>query len=123
MFNNYDYNYLLGKKIAKVEEREEDIIFYTDSEKIYIEKFIPYCCCNVGEYIDDIKFSNNKVNGIITSIEKNIHTDIHYQNTEDVYYGNITFFFENAKISMQVHGEDNGYYGVSFTMPVTIEKI
>ena len=116
-----NYNYLLGKKITKVEEREEDIIFYTDTEKIYIDKFVPYCCCNVGEYIDSIRFSNKKVNGIITSIDKNI------QNVDDgwdtIYRGNITFFFENAKISMQVHGEDNGYYGVSFTMPVYIEEM
>ena len=117
-----NYEYLIGKKITKVEERKEDIIFYTDNEKIYIDKFIPYCCCNVGEYIDNIKFSNDNVNGIITSIEKNID-DIEDYSSEDVYRGNISFFFENAKISMQVHGEDNGYYGVSFTMPVYIEKI
>ena len=43
--------------------------------------------------------------------------------SEIVYKGNVTFYFENGKINMKVHGEDNGYYGVSFTMPVEIYKL
>ena len=116
-----NYKYLIGKKVTRVEEKKDYIIFYTDNEKIYIDKFIPYCCCNVGEYIDNIKFSNKKVNGIITAIKENINK-INNCN-EVVYRGEVTFFFENSKINMKVHGEDNGYYGVSFTMPVYIEKI
>ena len=121
--NNKDYNYLLGKKITKVEEKSGEIIFYTNDEKITINKFEPYCVCNVGEYIDNITFSDSQVNGIITSIETNVKEDEDDDNWDLIYRGNVTFFFENAQINMQVHGEDNGFYGVSFTMPVYIEKI
>lgn len=40
---------------------------------------------------------------------------------DDVEYkGVVTFYFENGKLNMKVHGEDNGCYGVSLTMPVEI---
>lgn len=117
-----DYKSLLGKKIVKIEETETNIYFFTeDNIKLRIEKFEPYCACNVGEYIDDITY-DGVCNGIITNIETNlVGNQNHYYNEEEeiVYKGNITFYFENGKINMNVHGEDNGYYGVTFTMPVT----
>lgn len=122
---NY-YSYLIGKKIKKIETNKDEIIFITDEERIHIERFVPYCCCNVGEYIDEI-FINGNCNGIITDIKpliKEINTDEDYDSFDDtIYRGEVGFFFENGKIDMKVHGEDNGYYGVAFRMPVYIEKI
>lgn len=119
MFKEKDYKYLIGKKINKFEEKKDTIIFYTDSEEIIIDKFVPYCACNVGEYIDEF-IINGTLNGIITNIEENIKYNF-YDSDDIVYKGNVTFYFENGKLNTKVHGEDNGYYGVIFTMPVRIK--
>lgn len=120
------YDYLIGKKIEEIECTVDEIIFITDSEKIHIERFVPYCACNVGEYIDEILVNGN-CNGIITDIKPlikkiNIEEDCDFFD-DTIYRGEVGFFFENGKIDMKVHGEDNGYYGVAFRMPVYIEKI
>lgn len=119
-----DYKYLVGKVINKVEEKENEIIFYTDEEEIAIDKFIPYCACNVGEYIDEISI-NGECNGVITRIEPNINENPEDPDgySEDVYRGEVSFFFEHGFINANVHGEDNGYYGVGFTMPVSVKKV
>jgi len=112
---------MIGKEIKRYLLNDKQIIFYTDDEQITIERFIPYCVCNVGEYIDEIIIDND-IFGTITSI----NTNITYKSREEYdtpYTGEVTFYFENKKINMQVHGEDNGYYGVSFTMPATIERL
>lgn len=118
-----NYKYLIGKKISHIKENETYIYFITDDNlSLRIEKFISYCTCYVGEYIDDISIDGNCC-GIITNIEKNIiGNQGHYYDelNEIVYKGNVTFYFENGKVNMSVHGEDNGYYGVAFTMPVEV---
>ena len=120
-----DYKYLVGKVINKVEETKNEIVFYTDEEEIIIDKFIPYCACNVGEYVDEISI-NGECNGVITKVEPNIDKypeNDAYGYSEDVYRGKVSFFFEHGFINANVHGEDNGYYGVAFNMPVSIRKI
>lgn len=127
---NKDYKYLIGKKINRFDETTDKygvdfINFYTDDEEISICKFEQYCSCYVGEYIDEIDI-DGKCNGIITNIEEHIKGDQEKWYNEangTVYKGDVTFYFENGKINMDVHGEDNGYYGVSFTMPVYITKL
>lgn len=119
-YNNVDY--LIGKIINKFEETESEVIFYTSDEKITIDKFVPYCDCHVGEYIDGIVV-DGYIQGAITKIDKNITDNIDDDYLGLVYKGTVSFFFEHAKINMGVYGKDNGYYGVAFSMPVTIEKI
>lgn len=117
------YKDLIGLFINQIKEDDNYIYFVTNKNySIRIDKFIPYCCCYVGEYIDEITYDGTCC-GIITNIEKDIIGD--YKNWFDsekeiVYKGNITFYFENGKINISVHGEDNGYYGVSFTMPCEV---
>lgn len=115
-----DYNELIGKYIIQIKENEDYIDFITkDNYAIRINKFEPYCACYVGEYIDEISKDGNCF-GTITNIEKNIKKN---NCDEIVYKGNVTFYFENGKLNMNVHGEDNGYYGVEFTMPIEVLKI
>ena len=118
-----NYKYLIGKKISHIKEDETYIYFITDDNlSLRIEKFIPYCSCYVGEYIDDISIDGDCY-GMITNIEKNIIGDQenYYDGIKEIVYkGNVTFYFENGKVNMSVHGEDNGYYGVAFTMPVEV---
>lgn len=113
-------NDLIGKFINRYEETDNYILFYTDSEKISIDKFIPYCACNVGEYVDSFTV-DGEINGAIVDIGENIN-ECDGENGI-VYSGDVSFFFEHGKINMNVHGEDSGYYGVSFCMPVTIDKL
>lgn len=123
MNKELNYKYLIGKYIIKIKEDEDYIYFITkDNYVIRINKFIPYCCCYVGEYIDEIT-RDGTCFGTITNIEENVKGNFeNYYDYEKemVYKGNVTFFFENGKINMEVHGLDNGYYGVNFTMPVEI---
>ena len=80
--------------------------------------------CYVGEYIDEIT-RDGTCFGVITNIEENIKGNFknwYDDDNEIVYKGNVTFYFENGKLNFNVHGEDNGYYGVNFTMPVEIIK-
>ena len=121
-----NYNYLIGKYITELKETKTDFCFITkDSYKIIISKFEPYCACDVGNYIDEI-VTDGHCFGTILNIEDNIQesnfTEEEVYN-ECVYKGNVTFYFENGKINMKVHGEDNGYYGVSFKMTVYIYKV
>lgn len=114
-----NYKDLIGKTIHRISECESYISFITDDNiELRIYKFEPYCACNVGEYIDEIR-QEGTCFGVITNIETNIEED-EYNDT--VYEGNVSFYFENGKLNMSVHGEDNGYYGVSLTMPVQIIK-
>ena len=123
MNKDLDYRDLIGQFIIKVEEDKNYIYFITKEHYVIrIEKFVPYCACYVGEYIDEITQSGD-CSGIITNIEEEIkgNQDNWYDgNCEIVYKGEVSFFFENGKVNMKVHGEDNGYYGVSFTMPCEI---
>ena len=116
-----NYKDLIGKVIHRIKEDENYISFITDDEiELRISKFEPYCCCNVGEYIDEIS-KNGTCFGVITNIETNIVEDNFDSNECDyVYKGYVTFYFENGKLNMKVHGEDNGYYGVALRMPVEI---
>lgn len=118
-----DYNDLIGKYIKKVEYDEDYIYFKTDDNiTIRIPKFEPYCVCYVGEYINEIT-QDGICCGTITNIETNVKGNQENWFEEDkeiVYKGNVTFYFENGKINMEVEGLDNGYYGVCFTMPVEI---
>lgn len=118
-----NYKYLLGKEIIGFKDLDDVFVFYTDDEEIIIDKFIPYCACNVGEYIDEITY-NGKIKGVITDVTSDIRfdTDEIDKYDETVYKGRVSFYFENGKVNMNVHGEDNGFYGVQFTMPVTIIK-
>lgn len=117
------YEDLVGKFINKVTEDESYVYFLTnDNLTIRIPKFEPYCACYVGEYIDEIT-QDGTCCGIITNIETNIKGNQENwfdEDNETVYKGNVTFYFANGKINMKVSGVDNGYYGVSFTMPVEI---
>lgn len=119
------YNDLIGISIVKIEEDENYIYFNTkENTVIRIEKFYPYCACNVGEYIDEIS-KDGICLGTITNIEIDIkgNQDCYYDDkNEIVYKGIATFYFENGKLDVKVHGEDNGYYGVSFTMPIEVIK-
>jgi hypothetical protein len=117
-----EYQYLIGKFINKYEETDNEIKFFTDDEEIAIQKFIPYCACNVGEYIDNITYEG-KISGVITGINANITEDPGDGDYDVVYEGTVSILFDYAKINMLVHGEDNGYYGVAFEMPVTIKKL
>lgn len=118
-----NYEYLIGKYINNYKETEQYIDFITnDNYVIRIDKFIPYCACYVGEYIDEI-ITNGTCCGVITNIEADIsgNQEKWYNYDRDIVYaGYVTFYFENGKINFRVHGEDNGYYGVSFTMPVEV---
>lgn len=120
-----NYKDLIGKVIHRITENEDSISFITDDNiELRIDKFEPYCACYVGEYIDEISNEGNCF-GVITNIETNVkgNQEIYFdENNEIVYKGNVTFYFENGKINMKVHGEDNGYYGVCLTMPVQIIK-
>ncbi len=120
------YNDLIGQFITSIKDNESYVYFITDGGyTIRIPKFVPYCACNVGEYIDEIT-TDGTCFGAITNIDTNVlgsYDDGWYdEENEIVYKGNVTFFFENGKINMNVHGEDNGYYGVRFTMPAEIIK-
>ena len=118
-----DYNDLIGKYINKVDYDEDYIYFKTnDNITIRIPKLEPYCACYVGEYINEIT-QDGTCCGIITNIETNVKGNQENWFDEDkeiVYKGNVTFYFANGKINMEVEGLDNGYYGVCFTMPVEI---
>lgn len=118
-----NYKELQGKFINKIQEDEVYVYFITkDNLSIRIPKFEPYCACYVGEYINEIT-QDGTCCGIITNIETNIKGNQEHwydENEEIVYKGNVTFYFENGKIDMQVEGLDNGFYGVCFTMPVEI---
>lgn len=118
-----DYNDLIGKYINKIEDDEEYVYFKTnDNITIRIPKFEPYCACYVGEYINEIT-QDGTCCGTITNIETNVKGNQENWFDEDkeiVYKGNVTFYFANGKINMEVEGLDNGYYGVCFTMPVEI---
>ncbi len=120
-----NYKDLIGLHIIEIKQDEDYFYFITkDNYTIRTPLFVPYCACYVGEYIDEISI-NGKCTGIITNIEKNIINNSD-EITDDyiVYEGNVTFYFEEGKIKFKVHGEDNGYYGVSFTLPVEIlEKL
>ena len=118
-----NYEDLIGKAIHKISEDDTYISFITeDNIELRIDKFEPYCACYVGEYIDEIT-KDGTCFGVITNIETDIVEDNFDEYEYDyVYKGNVTFYFENGKINMKVHGEDNGYYGVSLTMPVRIIK-
>lgn len=125
MIENENYEYLIGKYITNYKETKQYIDFITnDNYVIRIDKFVPYCCCYVGEYIDEIT-KDGTCCGVITNIETDISgNQIKWYNPdrEIVYAGNVTFYFENGKIDMKVKGLDNGYYGVTFTMPVEVFK-
>ncbi len=116
---------LIGQFIVQIKEDENYIYLITKENTIIrIEKFSPYCACNVGEYIDEIS-KEGACFGTITNIETNIkgNQDKWYDSANEIVYkGLATFYFENGKIDMKVHGEDNGYYGVSFTMPIEVIK-
>jgi len=118
-----NYKDLIGKFITQIKEDESYIYFITkENVVIRIEKMYPYCCCYVGEYIDEIS-SEGICFGTITNIETDIEgsqDDWYDLGHEIVYKGVATFYFEHGKINMKVHGEDNGYYGVSFTMPIEV---
>lgn len=118
-----NYEDLIGKFINKVEENEDYIYFITnDNLTIRIPKFEPYCACYVGEYINEIT-QDGTCCGVITNIETNVkgnQENWYDEEQEVVYKGNVTFYFTNGKLNMEVEGLDNGYYGVSFTMPVEI---
>ena len=118
-----DYNDLVGKYINKVEYNEDYIYFKTnDNITIRISRFEPYCACYVGEYINEIT-QDGTCCGTITNIETNVkgnQKNWYDEDEEIVYKGNVTFYFANGKINMEVEGLDNGYYGVCFTMPVEI---
>ena len=111
-------NYLLGCKIDKIIEDESSIIFIANniSKGFKINKFEAYCCCNVGEYIDEIS-KDGECLGTITKIEQSLEN---IYNDEIVYKGNITFYFGDSKLNMKVHGEDSGFYGVCFSMPTEV---
>lgn len=122
-----DYSkYFIGQFIIEVKEDENYINFITKGNYIIrIEKFVPYCSCNVGEYIDEIT-QDGTCFGIITNVKENIkgNQNNYYDGSKEIVYnGEVTFFFENGKINMKVHGEDNGYYGVRFELPVEILKV
>lgn len=116
-----NYKDLVGKVIHRIKEDESYIAFISDDDiEFRIPKFEPYCACNVGEYIDEIT-QNGTCFGVITNIETDIIEDNPNGFGYDyVYKGKVTFYFENGKLNMKVHGEDNGYYGVRLTMPVEI---
>ena len=118
------YEDLIGKVIHRICEDENYISFITDDNtELRISKFEPYCACYVGEYIDEIS-KDGVCFGVITNIETDITEDDFDSDEYDyVYKGNVTFYFENGKLNMNVHGEDNGYYGVRLTMPVEIIKL
>lgn len=113
-----NYKDLIGLNIIEIKQDEDYFYFITkENYTIRIPLFVPYCACNVGEYIDEISSKGN-CTGIITNIE-----DIIEENDNElflVYKGNVSFYFEDGKINFKVHGEDNGYYGVAFTLPVEI---
>lgn len=119
------YKDLIGKYIIEIKDQEDYIYFITkDKLTIRICKFTPYCACNVGEYIDEIS-QNGVCFGTITHIETAIlgnQKEYYNEDEEIVYKGVATFYFENGRLDMKVHGEDNGYYGVSFTMPIEVLK-
>ena len=116
-----NYKDLIGEVIHRISETNEYISFITDDNvELRIYKFEPYCACYVGEYIDEIS-QDGTCFGVITNIETNIKED-ELTGYDSVYEGVVTFYFENGKLNMEVHGEDNGYYGVSLTMPVEILK-
>ena len=116
-----NYKDLIGKVIHRISETNEYISFITDDNvELRIYKFEPYCACYVGEYIDEIS-QDGTCFGVITNIETNIKED-ELTDYDSVYEGVVTFYFENGKLNIKVHGEDNGYYGVSLTMPVEILK-
>lgn len=125
MSKRLDYKSLIGKYIIKIKEDINYVYFITkDNYVIKIKKFTPYCACYVGEYVDEIT-QDGTCFGIITNIKVNIkgnQTDWYDESNDIVYKGEVTFYFENGKINMTVCGMDNGYYGVSFTMPVEIYK-
>ena len=125
MDKNLDYKYLIGQYIIKIKEDDNYVYFITkENYVIRIDKFIPYCACYVGEYVDEIT-QDGTCFGTITNIKENIkgnQTDWYDESNNIVYKGEVTFYFENGKINMTVCGMDNGYYGVSFTMPVEIYK-
>lgn len=125
MIKNDYYKKMIGKNIKEIKQDDEHIYFITEDNYICeIDKFIPYCACYVGEYIDEIS-EDGICNGVITNVEENIkgnQKEWYNECEEIVYKGEVTFFFENGKINLKVHGEDNGYYGVVFTMPVSIYK-
>lgn len=120
-----NYTDLLGKFINKIKEDEYYVYFITaDNLTARIPKFEPYCTCNVGEYIDEIMI-DGACFGVITSIETDItgtNNNWYDPDEEIVYKGNVTFFFQNGKLKLNVHGEDNGFYGVNLTLPVEIIK-
>lgn len=117
------YKDLIGKYIIRIIDQEDYIYFVTkDNLTIRICKFEPYCCCNVGEYIDEIS-QDGVCFGTITNIKTNIEgsqEEYFDKENEIVYKGIATFYFGNGKIDMKVHGEDSGFYGVSFTMPIEV---
>lgn len=114
-----NYKDLLGKVIHRISDNEHYISFITDDNiELRISKFEPYCACWVGEYIDEIS-QEGTCFGVITNIKSTI-TETIEKNPCEVYKGLVTFYFENGKLNIKVHGEDNGYYGVCFTMPVEI---
>lgn len=118
------YTDLIGKYIIQIIDKKDYIYFRTkDNITIKIYKFEPYCCCNVGEYIDSIS-KEGACFGTITNIEVDIKEDGFDKEEEGdfVYKGTATFYFENGKLDMKVHGEDNGFYGVSFTLPIEVFK-
>lgn len=121
-----DYSkYFIGQFITEVKEDENYIYFITKENYIIrIEKFRTYCFFN-GNYIDEIT-QDGTCFGTITNVKENIkgNQDDYYDGSEEIVYkGEVTFFFENGKINMKVHGEDNGYYSVRFELPVEILKV
>ena len=115
------YKDLIGLFINQIKDDKYNIYFVTNNKiTIKIPKFVPYCACNVGEYIDRISYDGICF-GTITNIEENVDDKLFDSKNGIIYKGNVTFYFENGKINMDVHGEDNdGYYGVSFTMPCEV---
>lgn len=117
------YKDLIGKYITQIKEDKHYIYFITkDNEVMRIKKFISYCICNVGEYIDEIS-EGGVCFGTITNIEVDIkgnQNNYFDLDEEIVYRGIVTFFFEAGRLNMNVHGEDNGSYEVSFKMPIEI---
>lgn len=117
-----NYKDLIGLQIIRISQDEDYFYFITkDNYTIRIPLFVPYCACFVGEYIDEIS-SNGNCTGIITNIGEKMKDPDKINKDYVVYEGNVSFYFEDGKINFKVHGEDNGYYGVSFTLPVEILK-